>query len=89
MGTFSFGASKQILKTKGTLRLSVRDPLYIQRFRGYSRFDNVDFTINSRNDTRQVSLAFTYRFGQNQNNIPQRKRTSASQDEQNRVGGNQ
>jgi hypothetical protein len=45
-----------------------------------------------RSDSRQVALAFTYRFGKNQNNIPQRKRTSASQDEQNRVGqggGNQ
>ncbi len=87
MGTFSFGGSKQILKTKGTLRLSIRDPFYMQKFRGYTKFDNIDFTINSKNDTRQVSLAFTYRFGKNQNNIPQRKRTSASQDEQNRVGG--
>jgi hypothetical protein len=87
MGTFSFGGSKQILKTKGTLRLSIRDPFYIQRFRGYTKFDNIDFTINQRGDTRQVSLAFNYRFGKNQNNIPQRKRTSASQDEQNRVGG--
>lgn len=87
MGTFSFGGSKQILKTKGTLRLSIRDPFYLQKFKGYTKFDNIDFTINSKNDTRQVSLAFTYRFGKNQNNIPQRKRTSASQDEQNRVGG--
>jgi hypothetical protein len=86
MGTFSFGGSKQILKTKGTVRLSIRDPFYIQKFKGYTKFDNIDFDINSRNDTRQVSLAFTYRFGKNQNNIPQRKRTSASQDEQNRVG---
>jgi hypothetical protein len=86
MGSFSFGASKQIMKTKGTLRLSVRDPFYIQRFKGYTKFDNVDFSMLSRNDTRQVSLAFAYRFGKNQNNVPQRKRTSASQDEQNRVG---
>jgi hypothetical protein len=86
MGTFSLGASKQILKTKGTLRLSIRDPFYLQKFKGYTKFDNIDFDINSKNDTRQVSLAFNYRFGKNQNNIPQRKRTSASQDEQNRAG---
>jgi hypothetical protein len=86
LGSFSFGASKQIMKTKGTLRLSVRDPLFIQQFKGSTKFDNIDFSILSRNDTRQVSLAFAYRFGKNQNNIPQRKRSSASQDEQNRVG---
>jgi hypothetical protein len=88
MGTFSLGTSLQIMKTNGTLRLSVRDPFYLQRFRGYTQFDNVDFQINSRNDTRQVSLAFVYRFGKNQKNIIQRKRSSASQDEQNRAGGN-
>ena len=88
MGYFALGTSLQILKTNGTLRLSVRDPLYLQRFRGNIMFDNVDFQINSRNDTRQVSLAFVYRFGKNQKNIIQRKRSSASQEEQNRAGGN-
>ena len=89
MGTFSLGAAKQIMKTKGTLRLSVRDPLFIQQFRGSTKFDNIDFNIISRNDSRQASLAFAYRFGKNQNNIPQRKRTNASQEEQNRVGQGQ
>jgi hypothetical protein len=56
------------MKTKGTLRLSVRDPLYIQHFRGATKFDNVDVTIRSGNDTHQVSLAFAY--GKKQNNVP-------------------
>jgi hypothetical protein len=86
MGSFSFGAAKQIMKTKGTLRLSVRDPFLTQRFKGSSDFNNTSFNLRSLNDSRQVSVAFAYRFGKNQNNVPQRKRTSASQDEQNRVG---
>jgi len=91
MGMFSFGASKQVLKNKGTVRMSVRDPFLLQKFRGYTRFSNIDATIHNTWDNRAVSLALIYRFGKNQNNIPVRKRTSASQEEQNRVGqgGNQ
>jgi hypothetical protein len=86
MGMFSLGASKQILKNKGTLRVNVRDPFWLLKFRGYTQFDNIDAHIRSRWDNRQVSLSFTYRFGKNTNNVPTRKRNNASQDEQNRVG---
>lgn len=86
MGMFSIGAGKQVLKNKGTLRINFRDPLYLQRFRGYTRFDNLDVTIGNRWDNRQLGVSFTYRFGKNTANVPQRKRSSASQDEINRVG---
>ena len=89
MGMFSIGGSKQILKNKGTLRMNFRDPFFLQKFHGYTKFDNIDADIRSKWDNRQLSLSFTYRFGKNTNNVPQRKRTGASQDEQNRVGGNQ
>jgi outer membrane receptor protein involved in Fe transport len=88
MGVVSFGASKQILKTKGTLRLSVIDPFYIQKFNGFTQFGEIDTEINSRWDNRRVSLNFTYRFGKLQNNAP-RRRTGSAQEEQNRVGGGQ
>jgi hypothetical protein len=86
MGMFSVGFGKQVLKNKGTVRLNLRDPFWLQRFRGETKFDNIDVQITSRNDNRAVALNFTYRFGKNQNAVPQRKRSSASQDEQNRVG---
>jgi hypothetical protein len=92
MGMMAFGAAKQILKNKGTLRLNVRDPFYTMKYKSITKFDNIDMNSTFRFDSRQVALAFTYRFGKNQNNIPQRKRTNASQEEQNRVGqggGNQ
>ena len=89
MGMFGFGVSKQIWKNKGTVRVNVRDPFFLQKFSGSTRFDNIDARISNKWDNRQVSLGFTYRFGKNQNNVPQpRRKTSASQDEQNRVGGN-
>ncbi|MCW3105892.1 MAG: hypothetical protein JWQ09_398 [Segetibacter sp.] len=88
MGMFSFGAGKQVLKNKGTIRLNVRDPFWLMKFSGYTQFDNIDVHIKSKWDNRQVSVNFTYRFGKNNNNLPQRKRTNASQDEQSRVGTN-
>ena len=88
MGVISFGASKQVLKTKGTLRLSVVDPFYIQKFNGLTKFGEIDTEIHSEWDNRRVSLNFTYRFGKLQNNTP-RRRTGSAQEEQNRVGGGQ
>jgi hypothetical protein len=89
MGVISFGASKQILKTKGTLRLSVVDPFYIQKFSGVTKFGEIDAEINSQWDNRRVSLNFTYRFGKMQNNNAPRRRSGSAQEEQNRVGGGQ
>ena len=86
VGMISLGVAKQVLNNKGTLRLNVRDPFYTMVFRGYTKFDNIDMNLKFRFDSRTVALAFTYRFGKNQNNIPQRKRSNASQDEQNRAG---
>ncbi len=88
MGVVSFGASKQVLKSKGTLKLNVIDPFYIQKFKGVTQFGNIDTQIHSEWDNRRVSFNFTYRFGKMQNNAPRRKAAS-SQEEQNRVGGGQ
>jgi outer membrane receptor protein involved in Fe transport len=86
MGMFSFGLSKQVLKSKGTLKLSVTDPLYVMRFRGSTQFGNIDTRINASWDNRRVALNFSYRFGK-VNGGPQRRRTGSATDEQNRVGG--
>lgn len=83
----SFGGQKQVLKGKGTVRLNLRDPFWLQRFKGRTQYDIVDNRIQNRWDNRQVTATFTYRFGKNgQQNPPPRRRNSASQDEQNRVG---
>jgi iron complex outermembrane recepter protein len=87
MYVINFGGQKQVLKGKGTLRLNLRDPFWIQRYKGKTKYDIVDTRVQNRWDNRQVTVSFTYRFGKNgQQNPPPRRRNSASQDEQNRVG---
>lgn len=87
MYMISFGGQKQVLKGKGTVRFNLRDPFWLQRFKGRTQYDIVDNRIQNRWDNRQVTATFTYRFGKNgQQNPPPRRRNSAAQDEQNRVG---
>jgi iron complex outermembrane recepter protein len=82
----SFGAQKQIIKGKGTLRLNVRDPFAWQRYKGTTKYDGIDMSFNSRPDFRAVTATFTYRFGKSTQQNQPRRRTSGSQEEQNRVG---
>lgn len=87
MYVVNFGGQKQVMKGKGTVRLNFRDPFWIQRYEGRTQFEGVDLRIKNRWDNRQVTATFTYRFGKNtQQNQPPRRRNSATQDEQNRVG---
>ena len=85
MGSVNLGFSQQIMKEKGSLRLSIRDVFYTQRFKGESKFGNVDAAFQEQNDTRVVTLGFTYRFSKGKVNGPKRRSSSAN-DEQNRVG---
>ena len=82
----NFGASKQILKNKGTIRLSVIDPFQLQKVDVHIDHGNIDMTVLNTWDNRRVGLTFTYRFNKGQA-VQQRKRSSGSaQDEQNRIG---
>jgi iron complex outermembrane receptor protein len=80
------GVSKQVLNKKGTIRLSVRDIFFTQRFSGYARYSDVDVNLSSTRDSRQVSASFVYRFGKT-NIAPARRRTGGAGDEQNRIKG--
>jgi iron complex outermembrane recepter protein len=82
----SIGAQKQVLKGKGTLRLNVRDPFAWQKFEGINKYGNIDMRFSNRPDVRQVSASFSYRFGKSNPQSQPRRRSSSSQDEQNRVG---
>ena len=84
MGVVNFGASKTMLKGKGTLKLNVRDFLDIQQFRGYSKYQNIDVTIRNQWDNRVVNLSFSYRFSKGKAANQQRHQSSA-EEEQNRV----
>ena len=61
-GMMSVGFGKQMMKNKGTLRVTVRDVLYSQRFRGETKYSNIDAMFQERGDSRVVNVGFTYRF---------------------------
>ena len=85
MGQMNIGIAKNnLLKGRASLRLNARDPFNWQYFRGLTRYGTVDITIRNRWDNRQYGVNFTYRFGKQQGQT--RRRSSATEDEQRRVG---
>lgn len=87
MGAVNAALAMQVLKKQGTVKLGIRDIFRTSNFSGYSKYADVDLTVenNRRQDNRQVSISFSYKFGK-QNIAPARRRTGASSDEQSRVG---
>jgi iron complex outermembrane receptor protein len=85
MGGMNIGAGKLIMKKKGTVRLTVRDIFWTQRFSGYAKYSDVDVKLASRRDSRQVAVSFNYRFGKT-NIAPARKRATGATDEEKRAG---
>jgi outer membrane receptor protein involved in Fe transport len=85
MGVFSLGGGKQVLKGKGTVRLNIRDPLWVQRFRGNTDLDPFEAQVRTKWDNRRFIFTFNFRFGKNLQQPNTRRRNAASQDEQNRV----
>lgn len=87
MGALSVGFSQQVMKGKGTIRLSVQDLLWSQRFRAISKYGTVDVSLTERGDSRVANLGFTYRFSKGKMNGAPKRRASSANDEQSRVGG--
>jgi hypothetical protein len=79
------GVSKQVLKNKGSVRLNVRDIFAGGVFKGYSKYGTVDATFKDVNDSRAVSLTFTYRFSKGKLKAGSTKKAGGASDEQNRV----
>ncbi len=84
-GMMNLGASMPVFKTKGTIRLNVRDVLWSQRIKGESKFGNIDAQFQNYRDSRVASITFTYRFAKGKINANTRRKTSGSADEQSRV----
>ena len=84
-GQIAAGVSKQVLKQKGTLKLSARDIFRTLVIDGQIKYGNViEHFVQSR-DSRVVNVAFTYRFGKQFKDNRQRK-TGGASEETNRVG---
>jgi iron complex outermembrane recepter protein len=77
--------TKTVLKNKGTVRLNFRDIFAGGVFNGYSKYSNVDAEFSNINDSRAVSLSFTWRFSKGKINGGSQRKKGGADDEQNRV----
>lgn len=85
MGSPTMGVQKTFWNKKANIKLNVQDPFAWNRFKGETKFEDINLNIYSRWPNRQVRVAFSYRFG-NQN-VKTRQRKTGSDDLQQRVGG--
>jgi iron complex outermembrane recepter protein len=86
MGALTTGVSKQVLKGKGSVKMSVRDIFYTQPARGDINFKSTEARFRSHWDSRQVNLTLTYRFGK-PFKVEGPQRRERTPEEQNRVKG--
>jgi len=78
------GLSKQIMNGKATVKASVGDIFYSQKFRATSDFAGQTMKVTYRSESRQFKLNVNYRFGNN-GVKPSRQRTSGAEEELKRV----
>ncbi|MDP5120017.1 MAG: outer membrane beta-barrel family protein, partial [Spirosomaceae bacterium] len=81
------GLSKSFWEKKGRLKLNVSDIFLTSFFNGRVDYQNVDMNIQSRWTSRRASVTFSYNFG-NQNVKATRRRSTATDSEKDRAGGN-
>jgi iron complex outermembrane recepter protein len=86
VGFVAVGLNQQIMKGNGTVRVAIRDIFYTQKFRGTSRYGNVDFTFQDINDTRVAAVSFTYRFSKGKKIAPVKRTAGSAAEEQQRLG---
>ena len=80
------GVQKNILKGKGSFKVSVTDIFNSMRWRGESNFAGQKTIAFGNWESQQLRTAFTYRFG-NSKVKAARQRKSSSEDEQKRTQG--
>lgn len=85
MSQIGAGFSKQVLKNKGSIRLNIRDIFAGNVAKGYSKYGNVDAKFVNVNDSRSVSLAFTWRFNKGKLKAGSNRKNNGASDEQQRV----
>jgi iron complex outermembrane receptor protein len=90
MGQTSAAIAKQIMKEKASLKLGMRDIFYSQQVRGTIDFQQTEASFHNTRDSRQLSLTFTYRFGQAIKGPQNNRHGGGADDESNRLkkGGN-
>ena len=83
--SFDLGLSKSILNGKGNLKIGIDDIFRTRRDGGGVFQDDINLTVNNTFDSRRGKISFSYKFG-NQKVKAARTRSTATEDETNRIG---
>ncbi|MHA4845474.1 outer membrane beta-barrel protein [Flavitalea antarctica] len=62
-GQVTAGIAKQVLKNKGSVKVTLRDIFYTQAMKGDTDFEQASEYFKLTRDTRVLTVAFSYRFG--------------------------
>lgn len=71
-GAFDLGIKKFLWDKKATLKISVQDPAYLNRYRNVARTNELVSTGEYRWDNRRLRISFTYNFGNTNVKVNQR-----------------
>ena len=82
LGNVDFGMSKIIMQGKATVKASVSDIFYTQKWGGESNFAGQFSKVNGGWESRQFKLNFVYRFGSNQIKAARQRKTAADEEAQ-------
>jgi hypothetical protein len=80
----SLGLGKRVMGEKGNLRLNVSDLFQTNLGHGVTRLDNYELYVRQWNETRRVTLSFSYNFGKS-NVKAARTRTLSAEEERSRA----
>jgi len=83
-GQISMGLAKSFWNKKASLRFNFNDMFFLNRFAGTVKYQDLDFRVLSRWESRQARISFTYRFG-NQQVKAARQRSTSTEDLRNRA----
>jgi len=83
-GSLDIGFSKSLLDNKANLKIGISDIFRTRNSKVVIDQDDINLIVNQRNDTRRVSVSFSYRFG-NQKVKAARKRSTAAEEESGRI----
>ena len=88
IGNIDGGFQKTVLQKKGTIKVSVSDIFNTLHWAANSTFAGQYLHVTGQNESRQLKVFFTYRFGNSQvKTAPQRKSGSEDEEKRTRSGG--
>jgi len=85
-GNFSLGLRQMLLKNKMSLSLTINDIFYTFGDELYARYEKVNYSLSSKQDTRYANLTLRYNFGSSTVRAA-RNKTTGIEDEATRAGG--